>query len=196
MIKLIKDCIRMLLIIFREIFIYVASLFLLFFYIIFIRTGEYFLDDSIICIPLIAMVILNIFFVLKYKKHIKKASIIGIVIGLIIIISANEMICIQYTNFSSEKWENNPNIRHFMIDDLTKNHLKENMTATEVKNLLGEYSFTRYENEGDLEQTISYYYSYYGYHERLFKDLYLNIYFNSENKIVRWDFYEEPALWN
>lgn len=83
-----------------------------------------------------------------------------------------------------------------MIDDLTKNHLKENMTEKEVENLLGEYSFTRYKNEGDLEQTISYYYSYYGYHERVSNDLYLNIYFNSENKIVSWEFYEEPALWN
>ncbi|MCM1989168.1 hypothetical protein [Oceanirhabdus seepicola] len=196
MIKIMKDCIRIFLITLREMFIFVASLFLLFFYIIFIRTGEYFLVDAVICIPLIAMVISNIFVMLKYKKHIRKASIIGAVIGLIIIIGANEMVCMQYTNFSSEKWKKSQTIRHFMIDDLTKNYLKENMSATEVENLLGEYSFTRYKNEGDLEQTISYYYSYYGYHERLSNDLYLNIYFNSENKIVRWEFYEEPALWN
>ncbi|MCY6372229.1 hypothetical protein [Clostridium ganghwense] len=196
MIKLIKDCIRILPIILREICIYVASLFLVFFYIIFIRTGEYFLDDAVIFIPLITMVISNIFVMLKYKKHIRKASIIGAVIGLIIIIGANEMVCKQYTNFSSEKWKNNPSIRHFMIDDLTKKHLKKNMTAKEVENLLGEYSFTKYKNEGDLDQTIAYYYSYYGYHERVSNDLYLNIYFNSENKIVRWEFYEEPALWN
>lgn len=196
MIKLIKDCIRIFPIILREMFIYVFSLFLWFFYYIFIRTGEYFLVDAVICIPLIAMVISNIFVMLKYKKYIRKASIISVVIGLIIIIGANEMVCIQYANFSSEKWKNNPSIRHFMIDDLTKNYLKENMTATEVENLLGEYSFTGYKNEGELEQTISHYYSYNGYHERLSKDLYLNIYFNSENKIVRWEFYEEPALWN
>lgn len=85
------------------------------------------------------MVILNIFVIFKYKKHIRKASIIGAVIGLLIIIGANEIIRIQYTNFASEKWKNNRCIRHFMIDDLTKNYLKENMTATEVEYLIGKY---------------------------------------------------------
>lgn len=193
-IKLIKDCIRILSIILRETFIYLVSLSLWFFYYIFIRTGECFLVDAVIFIPLITMVISNVFVMLKYKKHTRKASIIGAVIGIIMIIGANEMVCIQYSNFSSEKWKNNQSIRHFMIDDLTKNYLKENMTATKVENLLGE-DFERYNNDGDLEQTIAYCYSYYGYHERLSNHLYLNIYFNSENKIVRWEFYEEPADW-
>jgi len=81
-----------------------------------------------------------------------------------------------------------------MIVDLTKYHLKENMTATEVENLLGD-DYIRIENEGKLDQTISYYYSYDGYHERLSNSMYLDIYFNSQNEIVDFEYYEETAEW-
>lgn len=193
-IKLIKDGMRKVLIILREMSIYMASLFAWFIYNVFIRTGEYFLVDAVIFIPLIAMVISNIFATFKYKKYIGKASIIGAVMGLMIIIGANEMVCMQYTDFSSEKWKNDMSVRHFMIEDLTKNYLKENLSATEVEALLGDY-YIRVENEGALEETISYYYSYDGYHERVSKNMYLDIYFNSENKIVSWELYEEAADW-
>jgi len=194
-IKLIKDCIRILLIMFREMSIYIGGLFLWLFYYLFIRTGEYFLVDAVIFIPIIAMVISNVVVRLKYKKHIGKASIIGALVGLLIIIGANEMVCLQYTKFSSEKWKTNESIRHFMVYDLMNNHLKENMTATEVEKLLGE-DFRRVENEGNLDQTISYYYSYDGYHERLSNNIYLDIYFNAQNKIVDFEVYEEMADWN
>jgi len=180
---------------FREMSIYIGGLFLWLFYYLFIRTGEYFLVDAVIFIPIIAMVISNVVVRLKYKKHIGKASIIGALVGLLIIIGANEMVCLQYTKFSSEKWKTNESIRHFMVYDLMNNHLKENMTATEVEKLLGE-DFRRVENEGNLDQTISYYYSYDGYHERLSNNIYLDIYFNAQNKIVDFEVYEEMADWN
>lgn len=180
-------------IIFRDISICVASMFLLVFYCVFIRRGEYFLDSKVIYIPLIAILILNVFAMIRYKKYIRKSSIIGALIGLMIIIGLNEIICIRYTNFSSEIWANNENIRHFMVEDLMENYLKKNMTVTEVEKLLGENFL--HKNEGNIDQNISYCYSYYGYHERVSNNMYLDIYFNSQNKVVSWKTYEEKADW-
>lgn len=173
--------------------VYITSLIILLLYSILFRWGEFFLVDVALIIPIVTL-LTGTAYTQHKTKHINLKNIsLSALAGILILVSVNEAICLNYSYFSEKNWEST-SLRHFMLNDLTRNYLKKGMRAESVVRLLGQPA-SQYDNDGNWDKTISHVYEYRSYYEKKNTDQSLELYFDSQSQLIDWHIVEQESDW-
>lgn len=173
--------------------VYVTSLIILLLYSILFRWGEFFLIEAALFLPLVTMLIGTAYTHHKTKPINLKNISLSALAGILILVSVNEAICLNYSYFNEKNWEST-SLRHFMLNDLTQNYLKKDMRAESIVRLLG-HPASHYDNNGNWDKTISHVYEYRSYYEKKKIDQSLELYFDSQSQLIDWHIVEKESDW-